>query len=417
MTKEIFTSFVLIRRICFFLVSFSFGLFANIEVCPDCRISSIKDAADAAKPGDTIFVSKGNYQTDNIHITKRIVLVGKDYPTILSREGDEIFSVTADSVVISGFILKGVTTSYLKERSAIRMIRCKGFAIMDNLIEDCFFGIYLEHARSGNILKNRIFGIPKEEAASGNAIHAWYCEDLTIKSNDLRGHRDGIYFEFVNNSIVLQNHSEGNSRYGLHFMFSNDDQYRENTFTKNGVGVAVMFSRRIIMADNNFEYNWGRTSYGLLLKEIFDAEILRNSFTENTVGIFVEGSNRINYFNNTFKQNGWAIKFSGGCETNQVMHNNFLNNSLDVVMNSELNDNVFRENYWSNYSGYDLDKDNVGDIPYYPVKLYSYILDNTPEAIVLMRSFFIDLINFSEKISPVFTPKQVFDDRPLMEKL
>jgi nitrous oxidase accessory protein len=155
----------------------------------------------------------------------------------------------------------------------------------------------------------------------------------------------------------------------------------------------------------------------LLLKEIFDAEIIENDFTQNTIAIFVEGSNRINYHRNNFLQNGWAIKFSGGCEANEIRNNNFLHNSLDVVMNSELNDNLFVENYWSSYTGYDLNKDNFGDIPYYPVKLYSYILNNTPEAIVLMRSFFVDLVNFSEKVSPVFTPKLVFDDRPLMRKL
>jgi nitrous oxidase accessory protein len=197
-------------------------------------------------------------------------------------------------------------------------------------------------------------------------------------------------------------------------MFSNDDIYKSNVFEYNGVGVAVMFSRRITMEENTFGHNWGHAAYGLLLKEIYDAEILNNKFIQNTIGIFVEGSNRVNYKLNEFRRNGWAIKFSGGCELNKVTANHFLHNSIDLVVSSKLNDNSFDHNYWSEYTGYDLDKDGVGDIPHYPVKLYSYILNQAPESIVLIRSLFVDIINFAEKVSPVFTPKDVLDNYPQM---
>ena len=117
---------------------------------------------------------------------------------------------------------------------------------------------------------------------------------------------------------------------------------------------------------------------------------------------------------NNFNRNGWAIKFSGGCSANEVTKNNFINNSLELIVNTKLASNRFHHNYWSSYSGYDLDHDEIGDIPHYPVKLFSYVLDQVPEAIVLMRSLFVDLINFSEKVSPVFTPKEVMDEFPLM---
>ena len=59
-----------------------------------------------------------------------------------------------------------------------------------------------------------------------------------------------------------------------------------------------------------------------------------------------------------------------------------------------MNDNKFDGNYWSSYSGYDLDKDQIGDVPYRPVKLFSYVVNRTPETIILLRSLFVDLINF-----------------------
>lgn len=95
--------------------------------------------------------------------------------------------------------------------------------------------------------------------------------------------------------------------------------------------------------------------------------------------------------------------------------NNFLNNAFDLSYNSNLNDNLFEGNYWSEYSGYDLDKDGIGDVPYRPVKLFSFIVNKTPETIVLLRSLFIDIINFSEKVSPVFTPDNLTDAHPQMK--
>ena len=177
-----------------------------------------------------------------------------------------------------------------------------------------------------------------------------------------------------------------------------------------------MFSKRIKMIGNTFRKNWGTAAFGMLLKEINDAEISGNIFEENTIGINIEGSNRIRYENNSFLKNGWAVKVLGACYENTFTKNNFLYNSFDISYNSKLNDNVFDQNYWSEYTGYDLDKNGIGDIPYRPVKLFSYIVNKTPETIVLLRSLFMDIIDFSEKVSPVFTPDNLLDKNPLMMK-
>lgn len=385
-----------------------------IKVCNSCNYKDVTTALNMSHPYDTIIISGGTYEVENLVIRYPLVILGEKEATIKSKSGDEVFTVLADSTTISGLTIRDVTTSYMKERSGIRIKKAKYFKISNNILIDCFFAIYIEHGAHGSIRNNELRGNATTDAESGNGIHAWYSDFLEITDNTVMGHRDGIYFEFVNDSKIINNHSERNKRYGLHFMFSNDDSYQDNTFRNNGVGVAVMFSRRIEMKRNTFEKNWGRSSYGLLLKEIYDAEILHNKFKENTIGIFVEGSNRINYHFNDFNRNGWALKFSGGCEDNDISQNNFIDNSLDLVVNTKLSSNKFHNNYWSEYSGYDLDRDQVGDVPHYPVKLFSYVLDKAPEAIVLMRSLFVDVINFSEKISPVFTPKDVMDDSPLM---
>lgn len=389
----------------------------TIEVCKTCPISTLKDGISQAKSFDTIIVKKGTYKEHNVIVNKPLTIIGKNYPVIDGELKGEIITVISDSVTVDGLFIKNVGNSYTEDYAAIRVKNSKNFLIQNLVLEKLFFGIYIEKSRDGKVFHNKIVGDAVEEYNSGNGIQLWYSKNVEIEHNFVQRVRDGIYLEFSDDCLIKNNVSALNVRYGLHFMFSNDDTYQDNTFENNGAGVAVMFSKRIKMFNNSFKENWGTASYGLLLKEINDAEIEGNTFANNTIGINVEGSNRINYKQNTFENNGWAVKVKGACYTNIFTENNFLYNSFDIAYNSKVNDNEFDKNYWSSYTGYDLDKNGIGDIPYRPVKLFSYIVNRTPETIILLRSMFIDIIDFSEKVSPIFTPDDLLDNNPQIKKL
>ncbi|MDO5979317.1 nitrous oxide reductase family maturation protein NosD [Flavivirga spongiicola] len=389
----------------------------NIEVCSTCTISTLKKAISVAKDFDTILVKKGTYKEHNILIDKPLTIIGKNYPVIDGELKGEIITIVSDHVTVDGLFIINVGTSYTEDYAAIRVRKSKNFVIQNLVLEKLFFGIYLEKSRDGKVFHNKIIGEAIQEYNSGNGIQLWYSKNIVIEHNFVEHVRDGIYLEFSDDCLIKNNVSAENLRYGLHFMFSNNDIYQDNTFEKNGAGVAVMFSKKIKMLNNTFKENWGTASYGMLLKEINDAEIIGNTFEENTIGINIEGSNRIVYKNNNFINNGWAIKVRGACYTNHFLENNFLYNSFDISYNSKVNDNIFNKNYWTNYTGYDLNKDGIGDVPYRPVKLFSYIVNRTPETIILLRSLFIDIIDFSEKVSPVFTPDNLLDNNPLIKRI
>lgn len=389
----------------------------TIRVCKSCELKTLQAGIARAKPGDTIQVEKGVYKEHEIIIDKPLTIIGKDYPVIDGEMIGEIIRVVSDSVTIDGLFIKNVGTSYTSDFAAIRIKRSKHFLIQNVKLETLFFGIYLEKSDDGTIRNNYIKGDAKVEYQSGNGIHLWHCKNVQVLNNKIQNVRDGIYFEFVYNSLVQGNVSKGNLRYGLHFMFSNDDVYKDNYFEDNGAGVAVMFSKYIKIENNTFKKNKGAAAYGLLLKEINDAAITGNIFQENTIGMYLEGCNRISFSNNDLVQNGWALKMMGACFENKFVHNNFIGNTFDVSYNGgNTADNQFDYNYWSEYTGYDLDKDGTGDVPFRPVKLFSYIANKVPESIILLRSSFVDLVNFSEKVSPVFTPEHVSDSFPSMNK-
>tara|TARA_R110001583_G_scaffold56610_2_gene170699 strand:- start:1640 stop:2875 length:1236 start_codon:yes stop_codon:yes gene_type:complete len=399
-----------------FLLAYT-GYAQKTEVCATCTIFSIKEAIAQAKINDTILVKKGTYNEHNLVIDKPLTIIGKNQPIIDGQLKGEIITIVSDGVTVDGFYIINVGTSYTEDYAAIRVRRSKNFVIQNVVLEKLFFGIYIEKSSYGKVFHNKIIGDAVQEYNSGNGIQLWYSNHIKIENNHVEHVRDGIYLEFSDNCLIKNNISANNLRYGLHFMFSNDDMYQDNTFENNGAGVAVMFSKKIKMLNNTFKENWGTASYGMLLKEINDAEIIGNTFIENTIGINIEGSNRIVYKNNNFMNNGWAIKVRGACYANSFIENNFLYNSFDISYNSKINDNVFDRNYWSNYTGYDLNKDGVGDVPYRPVKLFSYIVNRTPETIILLRSLFMDIIDFSEKVSPIFTPDNLLDNNPLIKKI
>jgi nitrous oxidase accessory protein len=389
----------------------------QIEVCDSCEVTTIKEAVALSQDGDEIIIKGGVYKEHDIVIEKSIHIRGVDGAIVDGENKETIFRFAADDFSISGLEIINVGRSYTKDFAAILVSKSDGFVIENNIFKHVFFGILIEKSKNGRVQGNVLTSEAESQANSGNGIHLWHCSKMTVADNELSGLRDGIYFEFVKKSEVFGNRSEGNLRYGLHFMFSNENAYYNNIFKDNGAGVAIMFSKYVKMHDNRFEHNWGTASYGLLLKEIYDAEIINNVFEQNTIGISVDGSTRINYKNNTFSRNGWAVTIIGACYENIFSRNNFLNNALDLSYNSKINTNKFDNNYWSEYAGYDLDKNGVGDIPYRPVKLFSYIVHNTPETIILLRSMFVDIINFSEKVSPVFTPDNLIDSMPLMQRI
>ena len=387
-----------------------------IHVGPLHKVKSIRTAIRIANNGDTILVAAGIYKEGNLIISKQLTLIGDKYPIIDGQNKYEVFSIKASKVVIDGFKIYHSGTSNLDDYAGIKVYDSREVTIQNNILDDTYFGIYLQYAKRCVIKNNQLKANNKEEQQSGNGIHCWKSDSLSITGNTVDGHRDGIYFEFVTNSSIKSNTTSNNIRYGLHFMFSNNDTYQFNSFIGNGAGVAVMYSNKVSMLNNQFKENWGDAAYGLLLKEISDSYITGNTFEKNTTGIYLEGASRINMSHNIFKNNGWAMKIQASCMDIKVSTNNFVGNTFDIGTNGSLVLNTFNKNYWDKYEGYDLNHDTMGDIPYRPVSMYSMIVEQNPPAMMLFRSFITSLLDKTEKLIPSLTPENLKDNTPLMRK-
>jgi nitrous oxidase accessory protein len=264
-----------------------------IHVGSQHTFKTIIPALKFAKHGDSVLVEKGFYKEGNIIIDKAIFFLGKDFPTIDGDRKFEVLSIKSNNVTVKGFKIQHSGYATIDDPGGIKVYDSHHVTIIDNLVYDNFFGIYIQYSKNCVIKNNKIIAFGKEEQEIGNGIHCWKSDSLQIIGNYVSGNRDGIYFEFVTNSVIWRNISVHNIRYGLHFMFSNDDAYFSNIFENNGAGVAVMYTKNVVMMNNTFKDNWGDAAYGLLLKDISDATIFNNRFINNTSAIFMDGGNRI----------------------------------------------------------------------------------------------------------------------------
>ncbi|HSC54891.1 MAG TPA: nitrous oxide reductase family maturation protein NosD [Phnomibacter sp.] len=394
------------------------NVFAHqITVGKGQRFTKIKEALAASKKGDTILVHPGLYKEGNIVVDKAVALMGINHPILDGEFKYEILSIKSSHVTVMGFHVQNSDRSTLNDPCAIKVYESSHVRIENNTLKDNYFGIYLQYAANCTIKNNILSASQKEEYQSGNGIHCWKSDTIQIIGNTITGHRDGIYFEFVTHSIIWRNISKNNIRYGLHFMFSHQNAYITNYFKNNGAGVAVMFTKKVTMINNTFEENWGDAAYGVLFKELSDCYLSGNTFIRNTTGIFFDGSNRIVVEKNKFIANGWGMKIQANCVDNTIKDNNFTGNTFDVATNGTLTLNTFSSNYWDKYEGYDLNKDNWGDVPYHPLSVYAVIVERYPTAMLFYRSFMISLLDKSEKILPSLTPENFVDNRPRMKPI
>jgi len=402
----------------FLFVFITQGAVANTIVAePNNPQKTIKKAFEKAKNGDTVFIKKGIYREGSLTLNKAITIIGENYPEIDGQNKHENLLVQHDNVVIKNVLFSNSGSSSFKDIASLKIKDSKNIRIENCKFKNNFFGIHTTNSTYVSYINNQFNSGKIKGKPSANGIHIWKSKFMTIEGNIIQGHRDAIYLEFVESSTITKNQSIENKRYGLHFMFSHDNIFKNNIFKKNDAGVAVMYSKNVEMIENIFTQSWGGAAYGVLLKEINDSKIIGNEFSDNTIAIYGDGANRIEIRNNKFLRNGWALKMNASSSDAVITNNNFLRNTFDVATNGKLKVKSFNGNYWDKYEGYDLDKDGIGDVPYHPLSLFTVLVEKNSAAMLLYRSFMITLLDKSEKVLPSITPDYFKDEKPLMRSL
>ncbi len=385
-----------------------------VRVCRGCSTPTLAEAVRLASPGDTIIVETGLYPQTHVVIAKPLTIIGRGRPVLDGGLKGTVITVRGVPVSIRGLVITNTGFSSLQEYAAIKLIESNASILVDIKTQQCAFGIVLYRSPACTLSNIQCYGTSAVESLSGNGVHLWKSPHCVIMRCFVTHHRDGLYFEFSRNCRIESNEAVANMRYGLHFMFSDSNVYRNNVFRNNGAGVAVMYSHAVRMADNVFADNWGPSSYGLLLKDISISIIENNTFDRNTVAVYMEGTNNTSIVSNTFRSNGWALKVLGNCIADSLTDNVFVTNTFDVMTNAFHSDLYCNRNYWDQYRGYDFNHDGFGDIPFRPVSVFSILVERLPLAVVLLRSLVVELMVYVERAIPTLIPATLVDMHPRM---
>lgn len=292
-TPGVYTNFTALDRgICFVTGYYGGGIMditgtltvdlpTNITVDDSggAHFTTIQEAIDYAKDGDTVFVYSGTY-FEHLTIDKSITLMGQDkYTTIIDGEGTgKVIYVSGGNVSISGFTIQdGEYGIYCDESDAT--------TITYNIIREYVYGIYNYKTTDGWITHNKItsgqYGIVTYEAYN-DAIRY-----NTISYNTKYGAKDY--------DSQLKNCFNWNYFHHNHIAYYYDPdiplevlEFDGNILEDNHIAIMVENASTISITNNTIT----RNDYGIYLINA-SPDIAFNTISNADYGIYAEHSSSL----------------------------------------------------------------------------------------------------------------------------
>ncbi|WP_410509277.1 NosD domain-containing protein [Methanosarcina hadiensis] len=199
--------------------------------------SSISEAINNSKPGDSILAYPGAYR-ENIDVPWSLNLSsasGKPWDTVLEAENSEkaVFHVTANSVNISGFGING------SARAGIYLESADGCRFTNNKISGCAQGILLENSfnntLAGNNISNNTEGLRLTDSFLNTIFENEFDNSINVNENSSQDSSSGSglsnAWNTTSDASYLYNSGIYRSRFGN--FYSN---YQGSDADRNGIG-------------------------------------------------------------------------------------------------------------------------------------------------------------------------------------
>jgi len=381
---------------------------------------SVTGALSSASAGDTIVLVGPKVFREHVIITRSIRLLGTNLAVIDAGAAGTSVTVAAPDVEIRGILIRNSGRDLTAFDSGV-MILSNNTTIADCRIENDAFGIYIRGADGCRIVGNDIVGAAELPASRrGNGIHLWKTKSNQIVGNRIRDKRDGIYFSYADANLVANNNVQ-DTRFGIHYMYSHANRLLSNSLTANAIGATLMFSRDSLIAGNTVVAN---LRHGILLKQVDRSRIIGNFISGHNRGLVIQQATQNRFEHNTIATNDIGVYMSNCSEQNVFLGNNFVSNTdqvwqpADEMEAGRLASNKFcengRGNFWSDYTGADLNHDGIGDTPYHETDVFGYIVEQHPDARALALSPAAALLRKGEQLMPLLDAPGVTDLFPLI---
>jgi nitrous oxidase accessory protein len=378
---------------------------------------------DAAPRGGVVRVARGAY-TGPIVIHGPLTVLAEPGATIDGGGTGSVVTIDGNDVVFRGFTVRNSGRTVTEEAAGIT-VSGNGHQIDGNRIEDVYFGIHIGAGSRAVVSHNTITPGVSHGARPGHGISVWNLTDSQLIGNRISEARDGIYLSFTDRNVVTDN-VVTKSRYGLHSMYSHDVRFERNEMNGNLLGAALMMSDRLVLRENRIEaHREGAAAYGVLLKDIGDLVAEGNLILANRIGIFAEAvptqpAGEAVLTGNVIAGNEVGLALQSNAALT-LTDNRIADNLTDVrPLGRELSPAMrwsrgTRGNSWSQYRGYDANRDGIGDVPYTVASGMDALVRRNP----LVQAFLYTpahlALEAGARMFPLYRQAPVLvDDHPLM---
>jgi nitrous oxidase accessory protein len=386
-----------------------------LSVGPEGGFATIGAALEAAGPGDTVRVAPGVYR-ERLRVEGPVVLVGEGRPVV--DAGGEGHVVEAQGgLEIRGFHLRGSGTRTDAEHAGV-MVRDGRAVVEDNVLTDVYYGVYLKNAGGSRVRGNHIEGKDLPAARRGDGIRLWHSSGTRVLDNRVHRTRDVVVY--FSDDLSIRGNVITAGRYGLHYMYSDHNEFRRNYFSGNQVGAFIMYSTDVSLRGNVFAESRGSSGMGLGLKDADSISAVDNLFVENRSGIYFDNAPRsagvVNRIaDNVFLFNGSGVRMLPSVAGNEFDGNAFVGNDRPARVSGGMGreqvlQNGWDGNYWSGYAGFDRDGDGVGDSPYRYARLTDDLLAEYPGLQFFDRSPVMTVVEAVRRFFPLLEPEPVVVD-------
>ena len=367
--------------------------------------------ADPSGPRE-IRLEARDYHGDFV-AARPVALRGAAGTRLVGTGAGTVITLSAPGSLLENVTVRGSGRRQTREDAAVRAT-APDIVIRSVKVEDAQFGIVLGGCERCRVERVHVSGRP-DDPLQGDGVKLWESSHAVVADSVIEGTRDVVVW--YSRHVTLARNRVTGSRYGAHFMYAHDSSVEDSVLSRNVVGIFVMYSARLSIRNNQLTGSRGAAGIGIGFKESDGALVTDNWLVGDTTATYLDRSPRsaatpVRFERNHFVLNDTAVRLHSSAEGLAFSGNEFASNTsvIEVEGGGDALAVAFRENRWSDYQGYDLDRDGRGDVPYQVKMLSSELVEQAPAIRLFAGTAAFALIDLVARAAPVFSSRLLLVD-------
>lgn len=397
---------------------FKIALFICFAFIANAGATPLQDAIDSAPIGATLKLSAGIYK-GNIVIEKPITILGKEDGVVIEGSlSQNVITIKSSSVKLENLKITKSGSRLDTMDAAIFVNSAQNVSIQKCVIEDSLYGIFMDNVSNSTILNNKISSNNQDMGLRGDAIRFWFSHNNIIKGNSFIKSRDIVLMRSDNNTLSENYIQEG--RYAIFTQHSKDIIIESNIIKESAVAILLEGSHDINITKNTLAGRYGtQTNLGILFKGASNIRVEFNNIWQCNQALYIDNSSKMRdtknfILDNKIAYNTRGLNFKNESVRNVIKRNELFGNMDNIMTDSysgKSNKNDIESNYWDDYEGFDINKDNIGDSSYKKYLYLDQLWVSNPKLLFFYGSPVLSMLNFLLKVAPFMEPIFLAEDK------